>query len=81
MIRGGAQNYFAPGGPTSCMPAPAIQRRGWADEALQQGGPTALFYSGGWRGVAAFGYTSAKSRGAVAAAEWCIDFSDSSGED
>ena len=52
-------------------------RRGWADEALQAGGPTALFYSGGWRGVAAFGYTAAKTRGAMASAEWLIDFSDS----
>ena len=29
-------------------------RRGWANEALQAGGPTALFYSGGWKGLAAF---------------------------
>ena len=53
-------------------------RRRWADETLQAGGPTALFYSGGWRGVAAFGYTSAKSKGALSAAEWLIEFSDSS---
>ena len=56
-------------------------RRGWADEALQAGGPTALFYSGGWRGVAAFGYASAKARGAIAAAEWLVEFSDSSESD
>jgi len=53
-------------------------RRGFADEALQAGGPQALFFSGGWRGVAAFGYGSAQSRGAIAAAEWLIDHSDSS---
>jgi hypothetical protein len=53
-------------------------RRGWADEALRAGGPTALFFSGGWRGVAAFSYASAQSRGALEAAEWLIDFSDSS---
>jgi len=56
-------------------------RRGWADEALQAGGPTALFYSGGWRGVAAFGYTSAQAKGAIAAAEWLISFSDSSNDE
>jgi len=56
-------------------------RRGWADEALRNGGPTALFYSGGWRGIAAFSYASAQSRGALAAAEWLVDFSDSSGEE
>jgi len=53
-------------------------RRGFADEALQQGGPAALFFSGGWKGVAAFGYASAQTRGAVAAAEWLVDHSDSS---
>ena len=53
-------------------------RRGFADEALRAGGPQALFFSGGWRGVAAFGYTSAQSRGAMAAAEWLIDHSESS---
>ena len=53
-------------------------RRGFADEALQHGGPTALFFSGGWKGVAAFGYVSAQSRGALAAAEWLVDHSDSS---
>jgi hypothetical protein len=56
-------------------------RRGWADEALRNGGPTALFYSGGWRGIAAFSYASAKSRGALAAAEWLVDFSESSGDE
>ena len=53
-------------------------RRGFADEALQQGGPAALFFSGGWKGVAAFGYVSAQSRGALSAAEWLVDHSDSS---
>ena len=53
-------------------------RRGFADEALQNGGPAALFFSGGWKGVAAFGYASAQSRGALAAAEWLVDHSDSS---
>jgi hypothetical protein len=56
-------------------------RRGRADEALQAGGPGALFYSGGWRGVAAFGYAQAKTRGAIAAAEWLVDFSESEHED
>ena len=53
-------------------------RRGWADEALKAGGPTALFYSGGWKGVAAFGYVAAQSRGAMRAAEWLVEHSDSS---
>ena len=54
-------------------------RRGWADEALKERGVAALFHSGGWRGVAAFGYVEAQTRGALAAAEWLIDHSDSSG--
>ena len=53
-------------------------RRGWADEVLKEGGPTALFYSGGWRGVTAFAYASAQARSAVEAAEWAVEFSDSS---
>ena len=56
-------------------------RRGWANEALKAGGATALFYSGGWRGVAAFSYVEAKARGAVEAAEWLVEFSDSSDGD
>ena len=56
-------------------------RRGWADEALKEGGVTALFYSGGWKGVAAFGYASAKARSALQSAEWLVEFSDSSGSD
>ncbi len=48
--------------------------RGWADEAFKSGGATALFYSGDWRGLAAFGYTAAKTPGALAAAEWLVDF-------
>ena len=56
-------------------------RRGWADEALRAGGPAALFFSGGWRGVAAFGYVSAQSRGALLAAEWLVNHSDSSDAD
>ena len=56
-------------------------RRGWADEALLAGGPTALFYSGGWRGIAAFGYVAAQSRGALAAAEWLVDHSETSDDD
>jgi hypothetical protein len=51
--------------------------RGWADEALKVGGPTALLYSGGWRGIAAFGYVSAQSRGALVAAEWLVEHSES----
>ena len=53
-------------------------RRGFAAEALKEGGPQALFYSGGWKGVAALGYADAQARGALAAAEWVIDHSDSS---
>ena len=56
-------------------------RRGWADEALKQGGLTSLFYSGGWRGVAALGYASAQAKGALLAAEWLVEFSDSSSGD
>jgi len=56
-------------------------RRGWADECLAAGGVPALFHSGGWRGVAAFGYASAASKDAVTAAEWAIEFSDSSASD
>ena len=52
-------------------------RRGWADEALKAGGPAALFYSGGWKGVAAFSYVQAQTRGAMQAAEWLVEFSDS----
>ena len=53
-------------------------RRGWANEALKAGGPTALFYSGGWRGIAAFSYVTAQARGAIEAAEWLVEFADSS---
>ena len=53
-------------------------RRGWADEVLKQCGPAALFYSGGWRGVTAFAYASAQARSSVEAAEWAVDFSESS---
>jgi len=53
-------------------------RRGWADECLAAGGVPALFHSGGWRGVAAFGYASAASRDAATAAEWLVEFSESS---
>ena len=56
-------------------------RRGWADEALMHGGVPALFLSGGWRGVAAFGYASAQAKGAMQAAEWLVEFTDSSGSD
>ena len=56
-------------------------RRGFADDALRAGGPSALFWSGGWRGLAAFGYATAQSRGALAAAEWLIEHSDSSGDE
>ena len=55
-------------------------RRGWADEVLREGGPTALFYSGGWKGVTAFAYASARSRSAMEAAEWAVEFSESSDE-
>ena len=52
-------------------------RRGFADEALKAGGPSALFFSGGWKGVAAFAYVQAQTRGALQSAEWLVDFSDS----
>ena len=51
------------------------------NEAVQASGPTALFYSGRWPGIAAFGYTAAKTRGAMASADWFIDFSDSEPEE
>ena len=53
-------------------------RRGWATECLQANGPTALFYSGGWRGLSAFAYASARARGGIAAAEFLIEHSESS---
>ena len=53
-------------------------RRSWANDAIKNGGATALFYSGGWRGVAAFSYVAAQTRGAMEAAEWLVEFSDSS---
>ena len=53
-------------------------RRGWADEVLKEGGPTALSYSGGWRDVTAFACASAKARSAVEAAEWVVEFPESS---
>ena len=56
-------------------------RRGWADEALQHGGVPALFFSGGWRGVAAFGYASAQAKGELQAAEWLVEFTASSGSE
>ena len=56
-------------------------RRGWADEALQHGGIPALFFSGGWRGVAAFGYASAQAKGSLQAAEWLVEFTPSSGSE
>ena len=43
--------------------------RGWAAEALREGGPKALMFSGGWKGVAALGYADAQTRGAIFAAE------------
>ena len=55
-------------------------RRGWADGVLREGGPGALFYSGGWKGVATFGYANARTRGARQAAEFCMDHSDPEGE-
>ena len=56
-------------------------RRGWATEVVEAKGPTALFYSGGWRGVTAFAYASARARGTLAEAEFLIEFSESSGEE
>ena len=53
-------------------------RRGFANDALRAGGPSALFWSGGWRGLAAFGYATARTRGAAAAAGWLMQYSDSS---
>ena len=41
------------------------------------GGPGALFYSGGWKGVAAFGYAAAKIRSAMLAAEFLVEHNDS----
>ena len=56
-------------------------RRGWASDALKAGGPTALFYSGGWRGLTAFAYASARARGALQAAEFLVEHSSSSGSE
>ena len=56
-------------------------RRGFANDALRAGGPSALFWSGGWRGVAAFGYATAQARGDFAAAQWLTEHSESSGEE
>ena len=56
-------------------------RRGWANDALRHGGVPALFYSGGWRGLAAFGYASAQAQGEVLAAQWAAEFSESSDGD
>ena len=56
-------------------------RRGAADDALRAGGPSALFWCGGWRGVAAFGYASARALGEASAANFLVEFSDSSGDD
>ncbi|CAK0801308.1 unnamed protein product [Prorocentrum cordatum] len=53
-------------------------RRGWATECLRANGTSALFCSGGWRGVTAFAYASATARSTVEAAEFLIDHSDSS---
>ena len=56
-------------------------RRGWASDALLRGGPTALFYSGGWRGLAAFGYASSRARSELEAANWLVDHSSSSDDE
>ena len=56
-------------------------RRGFANDALLAGGPSALFWSGGWKGVAAFGYATAQARGDLAAAHWLTEHSESSGGD
>ena len=56
-------------------------RRGFANDALRAGGPSALFWSGGWRGVAAFGYATAQARGDFAAAQWLTEHSESSGDE
>ena len=56
-------------------------RRGAADDALRAGGPSALFWCGGWRGVAAFGYASARTLGETNAANYLVEYSDSSGDD
>ena len=53
-------------------------RRGRADEVLRTQGPAALMTLGGWRGVAAFAYASARTRSEVVAAEEMIARSDSS---
>ena len=52
-------------------------RRGAAEDALRAGGPSALFWSGGWRGVAAFAYASARALGEMNAAKFLTEYSDS----
>ena len=56
-------------------------RRGFAEDALRAGGPGTRFWAGGWRGVATLGYTEARTRGKLGAAEWLIDHADSSDPD
>ena len=56
-------------------------RRGAADDALRAGGPSALFWSGGWRGVAAFAYASARALGEMNAARFLTEYSDSSDDE
>ena len=55
-------------------------RRGWGQESYQHGGLGALFFSGGWKGLAAFGYLSAKQRSSMEAAEFAINWSDEDGD-
>ena len=56
-------------------------RRGAADDALRAGGPTALFWCGGWRGVAALGYAPARALREASAVNYLVEYSDSPGDD
>ena len=56
-------------------------RRGYASESLAAGGPSALFWAGGWRGVTDFAYADALAKGEAVASEFCINHHDSSDPD
>ena len=51
-------------------------RRGWGREKFNAGGIPALFESGGWRGVAAWGYLIALGKSEVENAEFVLNWSD-----
>ena len=56
-------------------------RRGRGNQALKDGGVSALFQVGSWRSVAAFGYASARARAGMTVLEHAVEHSDSDGEE